>query len=55
MSTGRTSLFSTPAWLRDLGFASWLLVARYMIQTTVLCLARVGRFSPGRRPLPFEV
>lgn len=24
-------------------FASWLVVARYMAQTTVLCLARVGR------------
>ncbi len=35
-------------------FASWLLVARYMVQTTVLCLARVGRL-PGRRPLPIEV
>lgn len=29
-------------------FASWLVVARYMAQTTVLCLARVGR--PRQRP-----
>jgi glycosyltransferase involved in cell wall biosynthesis len=33
-------------------FSSWLLVARYMMQTTVLCIARVGRFrAPARRPL----
>jgi glycosyltransferase involved in cell wall biosynthesis len=33
-------------------FSSWLLVARYMLQTTVLCLARVGRFrAPARRPV----
>jgi glycosyltransferase involved in cell wall biosynthesis len=33
-------------------FSSWLLVARYMVQTTVLCLARVGRFrAAARRPL----
>lgn len=33
-------------------FSSWLLVARYMLQTTVLCLARVGRFRAGaRRPV----
>ena len=31
-------------------FASWLVVARYMLQTTVLCLARVGR--PRLRPTP---
>lgn len=30
-------------------FGSWLLVARYMFQTTVLCLARVGHRA---RPLP---
>lgn len=30
-------------------FASWLLVAHYMLQTTVLCLARVGRLSLPRR------
>jgi glycosyltransferase involved in cell wall biosynthesis len=29
-------------------FASWLTVARYMAQTTLLCVARVGRF--GRAP-----
>ena len=30
-------------------FASWLVVARYMAQTTVLCLARVGRPRPRPR------
>lgn len=31
-------------------FSSWLTVAGYMVQTTVLCLARIGRFSaPERR------
>lgn len=30
-------------------FGSWLLVARYMLQTTVLCLARIGQRA---RPLP---
>jgi len=30
-------------------FASWLLVAHYMLQTTVLCLSRVGRLSLPRR------
>jgi predicted PurR-regulated permease PerM len=29
--SGRTSLFSAPAWLRDLGFASWLLVGFVLI------------------------
>lgn len=32
-------------------FGSWLTVARYMAQTTLLCIARVGRFG-GIRPLP---
>lgn len=32
-------------------FSSWLTVARYMAQTTVLCLARVGRWG-GKAPLP---
>lgn len=36
---------------RDAGrsrvFASWLLVARYMLQTTILCIARIGRLSPA--------
>jgi hypothetical protein len=35
ISTGRTSLFSTPAWLRDVGFASWLLVAYLPTATAV--------------------
>ena len=26
-------------------FSSWLTVARYMLQTTLLCIARVGRFG----------
>jgi hypothetical protein len=30
-------------------FASWLTVARYMAQTTLLCLARIGRFGGPRR------
>jgi glycosyltransferase involved in cell wall biosynthesis len=31
-------------------FSSWVLVAKYMLQTTVLCVARVGRFrAPARR------
>ncbi len=31
-------------------FSSWLLVARYMLQTPVLCFARVGRSrAPDRR------
>jgi len=34
-------------------FASWLLVARYMVQTTVLCVSRVGRLG-GRAPHPAE-
>ncbi|HET9738264.1 MAG TPA: AI-2E family transporter [Solirubrobacteraceae bacterium] len=38
MSTGRTSLFSTPAWLRDLGFASWLLVGFVLIIIGVIWL-----------------
>jgi hypothetical protein len=32
-------------------FGSWLTVARYMAQTTLLCIARIGRFG-GPRPLP---
>jgi glycosyltransferase involved in cell wall biosynthesis len=35
-------------------FSSWLLVAHYMVQTTVLCLARVGR-SRTTGPSPAEV
>lgn len=31
-------------------FSSWFTVARYMAQTTLLCLARIGRF--GGAPLP---
>jgi hypothetical protein len=31
-------------------FSSWLIVARYMLQTSVLCLARIGR--NGTRPAP---
>jgi putative heme transporter len=38
VSTGRTSLFSTPAWLRDLGFASWLLVGFVLIIIGVIWL-----------------
>ena len=38
MSTGRTSLFSTPVWLRDLGFASWLLVGFVLIIVGVIWL-----------------
>lgn len=34
-------------------FASWLLVAGYMLQTTVLCIARVGLLR-RRAPLPIE-
>jgi glycosyltransferase involved in cell wall biosynthesis len=34
-------------------FASWLLVAGYMLQTTVLCIARVGLMR-RRAPLPIE-
>jgi glycosyltransferase involved in cell wall biosynthesis len=32
-------------------FSSWWTVARYMTQTTLLCIARVGRFG-GPRPVP---
>lgn len=32
-------------------FGSWFTVARYMTQTTLLCIARIGRFG-GARPLP---
>ena len=32
-------------------FASWLTVARYMAQTTLLCIARIGRFG-GPRTVP---
>ena len=35
-------------------FASWLTVARYMAQTTVLCIARLGRFGAAPTPLPPE-
>jgi glycosyltransferase involved in cell wall biosynthesis len=31
-------------------FASWLTVARYMLQTTLLCIARIGRFG-GADPI----
>lgn len=34
-------------------FASWLLVASYMLQTTVLCIARVGLLR-RRPPVPIE-
>lgn len=34
-------------------FASWLTVARYMAQTTLLCIARIGRL--GARPTPTVV
>ena len=30
-------------------FSSWFVVARYMLQTTILCLARVGRGTPRRK------
>jgi hypothetical protein len=33
-------------------FASWLTVARYMAQTTLLCIARIGRLGSTPRPLP---
>lgn len=29
-------------------FSSWLVVLGYMLQTTVLCIARIGRFNPPR-------
>ncbi|HET6603802.1 MAG TPA: glycosyltransferase family 2 protein [Xanthomonadaceae bacterium] len=29
-------------------FASWLLVAHYMLQTTILCVARIGRVRPAQ-------
>lgn len=29
-------------------FASWFVVAGYMVKTTILCLARIGRLRPGR-------
>jgi glycosyltransferase involved in cell wall biosynthesis len=32
-------------------FSSWWTVARYMAQTTLLCIARIGRFG-GPRPMP---
>jgi glycosyltransferase involved in cell wall biosynthesis len=33
-------------------FSSWMLVAYYMLQTTVICLARAGRLrAPAPRPL----
>ena len=34
-------------------FASWMTVAGYMLQTTLLCMARVGRFG-GRTPRHYE-
>lgn len=30
-------------------FSSWLTVAGYMAQTTLLCIARIGRFTPPAR------
>jgi glycosyltransferase involved in cell wall biosynthesis len=36
-------------------FASWLVVAGYMLQTTLLCIARVGRFSAPPRHYEAEV
>ena len=33
-------------------FSSWFAVARYMLQTTVLCIARVGRNGHGRKARP---
>jgi putative heme transporter len=35
---GRESMFSTPAWLRDLGFASWMLVGFVLIIIGVIWL-----------------
>jgi hypothetical protein len=32
-------------------FSSWWTVARYMAQTTLLCIARIGRLG-GPRPVP---
>lgn len=34
-------------------FASWFTVAGYMLQTTLLCIARIGHFG-GRRARPYE-
>ncbi len=31
-------------------FSSWLMVVRYMLQTSVLCLARIGRNMPSAGP-----
>jgi predicted PurR-regulated permease PerM len=38
MSTERQSMFSTPVWLRDLGFASWLFVGFVLIIVGVIWL-----------------
>jgi glycosyltransferase involved in cell wall biosynthesis len=36
-------------------FASWFTVAGYMLQTTLLCITRVGRFTAPRRPEEAQV
>lgn len=53
----RLTVVETPALMhprqqgRSKVFGSWLLVVRYMIQTTVLCIARIGRFRVAAMPL----